>query len=140
MKYASFWKRLLGGLIDLVLLYLPLMYIHQLTYSLGFILSPLTVIFVDGIYYIFFWVRWRATPGMLLVRIKMMPLQGELTVERGIIRYLGTYISAICFMLGYIWMIWDKKNQTWQDKLAKTIVIRVETEEEEKRTVPLNEQ
>jgi uncharacterized RDD family membrane protein YckC len=35
------------------------------------------------------------------------------------------FISAQIFYLGYLWMLWDDKNQTWQDKVVNSIVVRV---------------
>ena len=34
------------------------------------------------------------------------------------------FISANICYLGYLWMLWDKQKQTWQDKVAGTIVIK----------------
>lgn len=34
-------------------------------------------------------------------------------------------ISANVFYLGYLWMIWDAQRQTWHDKVAGTVVMRV---------------
>jgi len=33
------------------------------------------------------------------------------------------FISANVFYLGYLWMLWDKQNQTWHDKVAGTLVV-----------------
>jgi uncharacterized RDD family membrane protein YckC len=33
-------------------------------------------------------------------------------------------ISSYVLYLGYLWMIWDSKNQTWHDKVAGTLVVR----------------
>ena len=35
------------------------------------------------------------------------------------------FISANVFYLGYLWMLWDGEKQTWQDKVVKSIVVRV---------------
>ena len=34
------------------------------------------------------------------------------------------FISSNIFYLGYLWMLWDSKNQTWHDKVAGTLVVR----------------
>lgn len=34
------------------------------------------------------------------------------------------FISANVCYLGYLWMLWDSKKQTWHDKVASTVVIR----------------
>jgi uncharacterized RDD family membrane protein YckC len=36
-----------------------------------------------------------------------------------------SFISGFIFALGYLWMLWDDKNQTWHDKVAGSIVINV---------------
>jgi uncharacterized RDD family membrane protein YckC len=35
------------------------------------------------------------------------------------------FISANVFYLGYLWMLWDGEKQTWQDKVVKSIVVKV---------------
>ncbi|HEB02684.1 MAG TPA: RDD family protein [Nitrospirae bacterium] len=134
-KYAFYWQRLLGWLIDIVLLYPISWVIQEQTINLGIIPSNIIFFISLGFYYVIFWVRWGATPGMLLMKIKIVPINGVMTVGRGISRYIGGIISSLCFTLGHLWMLWDKKSQTWQDKMAKTIVIRVEPEEKEKTDV-----
>ena len=37
----------------------------------------------------------------------------------------GNIISGQIFYLGYLWMIWDKDRQTWHDKVAGTVVVKV---------------
>ncbi len=36
----------------------------------------------------------------------------------------GTISGWVCY-LGFLWMLWDSKRQTWHDKVANTLVIRV---------------
>jgi uncharacterized RDD family membrane protein YckC len=33
-------------------------------------------------------------------------------------------ISANVFYLGYLWMLWDERKQTWQDKVVNSAVVR----------------
>ncbi len=33
------------------------------------------------------------------------------------------FISGNFCYLGYLWMLWDPKNQTWHDKVAGTLVV-----------------
>lgn len=48
---------------------------------------------------------------------------GPIGTTRGLIRYLGRWLSAIVCLLGYFWMLWDKDKQTWHDKIATTVVV-----------------
>jgi uncharacterized RDD family membrane protein YckC len=34
------------------------------------------------------------------------------------------FISSNVCLLGYLWAIWDKRNQTWHDKVVNSVVIR----------------
>ena len=43
---------------------------------------------------------------------------------RGVGRYFARWLSSIPLALGYLWMLWDERNQTWHDKLASTVVVR----------------
>ena len=38
------------------------------------------------------------------------------------------FISGQVFYLGYLWMLWDDRNQTWQDKVVSSIVVRTDTQ------------
>ena len=41
---------------------------------------------------------------------------------RATVRYLTRILSALPLFLGYLWMLWDPRRQTWHDKLAGTVV------------------
>ena len=66
--------------------------------------------------------------GARIVGVKVI---GEQTGEPiGFGRALGRalfagFISAQIFYLGYLWMLWDDKKQTWQDKVVGSIVVKV---------------
>jgi uncharacterized RDD family membrane protein YckC len=68
------------------------------------------------------------TWGRKIVGIKVI---GETTGEPiGFGRALGRqlfagFISAQIFYLGYLWMLWDDKKQTWHDKVVGSIVVKV---------------
>ena len=47
----------------------------------------------------------------------------EPSIMQFIIRYAGYYISSF-LMIGFIWIIFDSKNQGLHDKLAGTVVVR----------------
>jgi len=68
------------------------------------------------------------TWGRRIVGIKVV---GETTGEPiGFGRALGrqlfaSFISGQIFYLGYLWMLWDDKKQTWHDKVVNSIVVKV---------------
>jgi uncharacterized RDD family membrane protein YckC len=44
--------------------------------------------------------------------------------KRAIYRGLMSYVSQVALLLGYFWMLWDPKKQTWHDKVAKSVVVK----------------
>ena len=75
---------------------------------------------------ILFWIYKSATPGKMLIDAKVVDAKtgGKLSVARCIARYIGYYISALPFGLGFLWVAFDSKKQGWHDKIAGTVVIR----------------
>lgn len=48
----------------------------------------------------------------------------------------GRLVSTVPIFLGYFWMLWDEKAQTWHDKIANTVVLQLSktaVEREKKR-------
>ena len=43
---------------------------------------------------------------------------------RAIGRYFAKFLSGLVIGLGYFWMLWDPKKQTWHDKLVNTVVVK----------------
>ncbi len=50
---------------------------------------------------------------------------GSIGYGRAFIRWIGRFVSAIVFLLGYLWMLWDSERQTWHDKFANAVVVPV---------------
>jgi len=58
--------------------------------------------------------------GVYIVRIDGNPF----TIKDAAIRHLVGYpLSTIAFFLGFLWILWDPRQQGWHDKLAGTIVV-----------------
>jgi uncharacterized RDD family membrane protein YckC len=70
--------------------------------------------------------KWGQTLGALAVSIKVQHPDGTLlSPALAAVRYFGTILSGLCLGLGYFWMIWDRRKQTWQDKFANSVVVKV---------------
>ena len=84
------------------------------------------VLLLGFVYYIYFFSRSGVTLGKKLFGLKVVSINSEkLDVGKGIIRTIGYYISAIPLFLGFFWMLFDEKKQTWHDKMSGTKVIKV---------------
>ena len=67
------------------------------------------------------------TWGSKICGIRVVRAYGEGSI--GFWRALGRTLFANIFSsaiiyLGYLWMLWDDRNQTWQDMVVKSIVIK----------------
>lgn len=135
MKYAGFWIRVAASLIDALILLaiiLPLLYlIYGGEYFITETIAPLGTADIV-LNYIFpllftigFWVKRSATPGKMLLGLKIVDAKtGEdISLGQSFIRYVGYIVSGMVLMLGYIWVALDIEKQGWHDKMAGTVVV-----------------
>jgi len=48
-----------------------------------------------------------------------------LTFVVALVRALAAFFSAIVLFLGFLWIFWDEEKQSWHDKIAGTVVVRL---------------
>jgi uncharacterized RDD family membrane protein YckC len=83
----------------------------------------ITVLFIPA-YFIIFWVLVGATPGKQILGLKVIHEDHpHVAWARAIVRFIGYFISAIPFFMGFWWVLFDRRRESWHDKLAKTNVI-----------------
>ncbi|MEF9957151.1 MAG: RDD family protein [Acinetobacter sp.] len=134
-EYAGFWIRVGAAIIDTIILIIAIMPITFLwgmgmvTISSSLNMESATEWFmqiITAVFYIFCWVKFAGTPGKRLLRLKILDeITGEnITAGQGIIRYIGSIISALVLLIGIIWVAFDAKKQGWHDKMARTVVVR----------------
>jgi uncharacterized RDD family membrane protein YckC len=65
------------------------------------------------------------TAGMRILGIYIVRVDGgKFTRKQAALRHLVGYpLSMAVFFLGFLWMLWDPRQQGWHDKLARTIVV-----------------
>jgi len=66
------------------------------------------------------------TPGKKIVGIRLLREYDGSTLGFGLAfgRRLLHFIDGAACYLGYLWPLWDDKNQTWTDKIVHTVVIK----------------
>ena len=133
--FVGFWPRVWASFLDLlvfVLFTVPLLYaIHGRDYfrsdvSVRGPLDFLNTYVLSSAAVLLFWIICSATPGKMVISAKIVDAKTG-TRPRPIqlvIRYLGYFISALPFGLGFLWVALDSRKQGWHDKLAGTVVIR----------------
>jgi uncharacterized RDD family membrane protein YckC len=136
-KYVGFWMRVLASLIDTLILVVAIGLIAVAIYGTQYLRlyyegkTGLFDFLVQGLLpalaVIVFWRYRGATPGKMLISAKIVDAETLGTPSTGklIGRYFAYIVSCI-FMLGFIWIAFDKRKQGWHDKLAGTLVITVE--------------
>lgn len=120
---AGFWIRLAATLLDGILLGILG---GVLTFPVGDAGSTVLQAAVAAVYFVFLHsTKAGQTPGMRVCGIRLVDESSGGQVEPGkaFLRWVMSYVSAIPLALGYLWMLWDPKSQTWHDKVASTLVV-----------------
>jgi uncharacterized RDD family membrane protein YckC len=65
------------------------------------------------------------TAGMRILGIRIARVDGKpFGIKDAFLRHIIGYpLSMAIFFLGFLWMVWDPRQQGWHDKLAGTIVV-----------------
>jgi uncharacterized RDD family membrane protein YckC len=123
--HASGSKRLIAAIIDSFVVSVLVMVITILGGLIGLGgWTSIAALLSQAIYCMYFWKTTGATPGKSLLHLKVVDLEYEtVDIRTAFLRYLGYFVSSICLMLGYIWILIDGANQGWHDKIADTYVI-----------------
>lgn len=121
---AGFWIRFAGMFLDGLLLG-----VLTTAITFGSTTGGTNIVrgVLAGIYFVFFHsTKAGQTPGMAVCGIRVVDATTGRRVEpaAAAIRWLMSYVSAIPLLLGYFWMLWDDRNQTWHDKVAGTVVVK----------------
>lgn len=138
--YAGFWRRWLAGFIDGVIM-------EVAAFVIGFVVGIVVGLTlgksgnsmassIGGVfggilgfsYYIYFIGSRGQTLGKMAMKIKVVKV--GTTDAPGYLKaflreFVGKFLSAIVFCLGFLWMLWDPQKQTWHDKIAGTVVIKI---------------
>jgi uncharacterized RDD family membrane protein YckC len=133
-RYVGFWMRVFASIIDSLILVVFIGVIAFAVYGMQYVRlssegKTLTFdLLVQGLLpalaVIVFWRYRGATPGKMLISAKIVDAETLGTPSTGqlIGRYFAYIVSCI-FMLGFIWIAFDRRKQGWHDKLAGTVVI-----------------
>ncbi len=137
-RYASFGQRLGAYLVDYVVLSIPVFVSYGLVFA--FLASPssesatalqvgLLAMSAVSLLMIVWWCRSTARTGQWVGRrasgtYLVNATTGEfVSAWRVFGRQLAAAPSLWFFGVGYLWMLWDERGQTWHDKIANTVVV-----------------
>ena len=147
-RYVGFWARFLAFVIDNIWVSFVLLVVLFAVFGQNFLQmvmmppdasvemmaaaaqraasSVLVQLLLPAILIIGFWIWRSATPGKMVISAKIVDARtlGEPSTGQLIVRYIGYFISAFVFCLGFLWIAFDKRKQGWHDKIAGTVVIK----------------
>ena len=120
---AGFWRRFAAAIIDGLVVGIVEVILRVLLHGVGF---GLAVVFSFG-YYVYFPGRTGQTPGDAALGIKVVDIDTGAVIGygRAFGRALVSIASAFVLAIGYLWMLWDGRKQTWHDKAVSSLPIRV---------------
>jgi uncharacterized RDD family membrane protein YckC len=136
IEYAGFWKRLLAVFIDVILILCITTPLLGAIYGWDYFLDESRPLFPQGaelfisyvlpaVATIVFWKTRQATPGKMALSMKIVDAGtgGPMSTGQSVGRYFAYIVSTAVFMLGYVWIAFDRRKQAWHDKLAGTVVV-----------------
>ena len=116
-RYAGFWIRLGAWLIDLVI------FIVLWRTLIGI---PVAIAYLPVM-----WWKLGATFGQRLLKLRVVrdrdgaPVGGRAATIRFLVM-AAECVFGVFGLFGFIWTIFDSQKQAWHDKVARTLVIRVD--------------
>jgi uncharacterized RDD family membrane protein YckC len=141
--YEGFGRRLLAGLVDLVLVLVVVVVVTLVILGLAgddspprasALIADLSALPSHGLWFLaviasaqaLFWACLGATPGMLLLgnQVVRADSHARLSLTRSCLRCVGLWLGLACLGAGIFWSIWDRRHQGLHDKLARSVVIK----------------
>ncbi|HID55598.1 TPA: RDD family protein [Candidatus Poribacteria bacterium] len=136
-EFASFGRRFLAVLIDVLIFYLIMLpgyavLLHssespaRSVFDLLFFLFGLAFNIWNTVYLVS---RDGASIGKKLAGVVVLDADfKKLSFATALVReMIFKAISSLPFWLGFFWMLWDEKYQTWHDKLAGSYVYKADS-------------
>jgi uncharacterized RDD family membrane protein YckC len=89
------------------------------------VLSGVGFAIVATAYFVFFWSTSGSTPGMALLRLRVLTVAGRpLGAGRAFARLIGLVLSIALLFLGFLPVLVSERRRALQDYLAGTVVVR----------------
>jgi uncharacterized RDD family membrane protein YckC len=120
-RAAGFWRRFGGSLIDGLVVGVADTILRIVLGATGALLG---LVIAAG-YFTYFHGTTGQTPGNAVLGMRVVDIEtgGVIGYQRAFIRWLVSIVSGLVILLGYLWMLWDGRKQTWHDKAASSLPI-----------------
>jgi len=126
IRNVGFWRRWLAAFLDVLIFAVAGLCIQICLQKVG----SLPLVYglswgIAAVYTFLFWLWASATPGKMLMRIKVVPVKGgDLTMKQVFLRMLGYLLSVLTFGIGFILIAFDKDQRGLPDRIAGTVVVK----------------
>lgn len=82
------------------------------------------VLTVAAVYELLGWWLFGKTVGKLVMGLRVVRVDGgRPRLVQSAVRVIGYGISAAFFMMGFIWILFDRRRRAWHDHMARTYVV-----------------
>jgi uncharacterized RDD family membrane protein YckC len=126
LQRANFWERIAAAFLDVIIVGILITLVVHLVPPLRSVRPPQIISLVALAYFAGMWAWKGTTIGGTVLNLKVVRFDGKpVTFGVAVVRGLVSVLSFIVLFLGFFWMIWDVEKQTWHDKIAGTVVVRV---------------
>ncbi|WP_300702967.1 RDD family protein [uncultured Campylobacter sp.] len=135
LKLASFGKRIAAYVIDTVIINLLLVFtfsdeLMNVSYEGAVDLAQdvlLSIVIITFLYHFIFTFLYGASLGKFFCKIAIIDeaLLDKPNIMQSALRSAVKLVSENAFMLGYFWAFGNDSRKTWQDYVAKTVVIEL---------------
>jgi len=125
IRAAGFGLRLGAWLIEGVLLLIVIIIAAAIGGAAGSALALILLALLGWLIFVLvLWARGQS-PGKMILGLRVIDTAGEPAGfwKMALREVIGKFVSGLVFYLGYFWMIWDKDQQGWHDKIAGTLVV-----------------
>jgi uncharacterized RDD family membrane protein YckC len=137
LAYATIGKRFVAVFVDGIILLICLSIPISLIGGTGALLGlhknlplPATIVLLliqyvtPALYEILFIGKYGATPGKMLMKIKVVSPEGEpISYGRSTGRYFAKILSGLILYIGYLMAFWDPEKRALHDRICQTRVV-----------------
>ncbi len=128
--YASFGWRFVAHIFDAIMLYVVEVPFSIVAALVGGGLGDLINV-IGLVVAVYMFCRWTGSQGATPLRRTIGVLIIDETdgtyigTRRAFTRWVVSIISGLALLIGYISMLWNPRKQTWHDRAAKTVVVKM---------------
>ena len=84
-------------------------------------------IVVTGAYFVLFWSTAGQTPGMRLLRLRVLGPGTNLSVGRSLVRFIGLWLAIVPLFAGFLPVLFTERRRALPDYMARTVVVYDDT-------------